>query len=201
MDDPKRGNFTLKKLKHINNGGLHVEFTVSQTVGSETFTKEETVKNTRDPHPDLRNLVDQFKSMLAHTLRFKEALTVTRSKDFKANKDQAKAMERAWEALLDKLDVSGVSLSGQDENRGVIITGKLWTELGPAVALNSPRLKFNGTKYGFEETLEDIVGRLEDEAFEYVFKNKASQLEIFGASDDSENTDEIPDGKMAAAGE
>lgn len=195
MKDPNRKSFLLRKVKRLKSGGLQVDFTVRETAGGETYEREETHKNARDPHPDLLGRLDDFDVMLAVTLRFKELLTVVRSDEFKATKDQNKKAEKAYDWIIQHIDVNGLALSGQDDNRGVIIMGTLKTEAGPNVALNSPRLKFNATTYGFEEALEDRIDQLEEEVYQYIYKGKAAQLDMFSGGDEEEKHD----GKKAAA--
>ena len=194
MKDPLKKDFALAKLKANNGGGLTVNYTVQQVKGSETYNTDLSHKNPREPHPDLMGRLDELKKFLAETLRLKEFLIVGRSSQFSARAKQLEALEAAWQELLESIKVKGISISGKDNNEGVIISGTMKTSQGSVVALNSPRLKFQGNHYGFEEELEEICKAIIEEAYEYVYKGKASQLEMF--SDDGE---EVLDGKALAA--
>ena len=80
---------------------------------------------------------------------------------------------------MNKTTVTGVHLSGQDQNRGVIITGKIQCENGSSNAVNSPRLRFSSEVFGFEEELESEIDHIEDELYLYLHENKKAQLEAF----------------------
>ena len=199
MKNPKDADFSLKKVKLIPGGGLQVVYKVSTDIDGSTYEKEEVTKDTRMPHPDLTKPIDSLLTFLAKTLRFEESLTVVRSKDFAATPKQLKAAEKANKQLLDQMDVTGFALSGKDDNLAVIVTGKLITELKTVVALNSPRIKFNNTTYGFEDVLEDKVDLIKSEVYKYLFDGKKSQLDMFNGT--PESGEEKPSGKDAAAGD
>ena len=101
--------------------------------------------------------------------------------DFKANKKQNETARNFADELLQKIEVRGISLSGQDDNVGVVVTGLLEVLAEQKTAINSPRIKFSNINYGFEEELEDIISRIETEVYAFLFKGKKAQLELFGA--------------------
>ena len=101
--------------------------------------------------------------------------------DFKANKKQNETARNFADELLQKIEVRGISLSGQDDNVGVVVTGLLEVFAGQKTAIISPRIKFSNINYGCEEELEDIISRIETEVYAFLFKGKKAQLELFGA--------------------
>jgi hypothetical protein len=142
----------LKKAKTNKAGGLYVEYSVEHVIGDEVF--ESTVKRNEDipPHPDLTSIFEELKPMLTKVFEYK--------------KDKA------------NVKVIGISFSGSDDTAGAVITGTFKTSGGQKVALNTPRLRYNVTTYGYEEQLEAIHERLEQEVKEYLFEEKKAQLEI-----------------------
>ena len=82
---------------------------------------------------------------------------------------------------MKNIEVRGVSFSGQDDNVGIVLTGLFTVSNGQKTAINSPRLKFNTEKFGFEEELEEIAADIETEVYAFLFKGKKAQLELFGA--------------------
>lgn len=178
-------------MKLINGGGLESEFTVTTMDGSITLPVDQKHKNARDPHPDMTKILDGMLPLLAESLRMKDMLIVGRSKKYKATDAQLKALNRTWEEVLDSMDVTGVSVSGKDDNRGIVIKGEMKTGNGRVVAMNSPRIQFSANTYGFEEALEEMVEELETETWAYTYHGKGAQLEMFA----EEQTDQ----KMAAA--
>ena len=57
------------------------------------------------------------------------------------------------------------------------------------MAINSHRIKFDVTTYGFEEDIEDIVDDLHDEVYAYIWEGKSAQLELFAANGDDDSED------------
>lgn len=185
--------FTLQKVK-TKGQGLEVNFEVEETTGVEVYHDVKNVKSDKTPHPDLKEVLEVCRGFMAEIFYFSILNELRDSNVFGATEEQVKILNEKFSFLKNRITVTGVSISGKEENRGIIITGKLKTETGHETAINSQRIKFNGTKYGFEEDLEDLMTDLEGEVFEYVMNGKQAQLEM--AFDDYE-----VDGKMAAAGE
>lgn len=193
MKDTQLEQFTLQKVK-TKGQGLEVNFEVEETTGVEVYHDVKNVKSDKSPHPDLKEVLDVCRGYMAEIFYFSILNEIRDSNVFNATAAQATILNEKFSYLKNKITVTGVSISGKDENRGIIITGKLKTETGHETAINSQRIKFNGTKYGFEEDLEDLMTDLEGEVFEYVMNGKQAQLEM--AFDD-----DAVDGKMAAAGD
>lgn len=193
MKNTQLEQFTLGKVK-TKGQGLEVNFEVEETTGVEVYHDQKQVKSDKTPHPDLTKYLDVLRGYMAQIYYFSVLNEIRDSKVFMATAKQIKFLDEKFKSLVTKITVTGVSLSGKEDNRGIIITAKLKTETGQEVAINSQRLKYNGTKYGFEEDLENLMTDLEGEVYEYVINGKQAQLEM--AFDD----DQV-DGKMAAAGE
>ena len=115
-------------------------------------------------------------------------LAVIESTDFKANKKQQEFARDYADEVLKNIEVRGVSLSGQDDNVGVILTGLYTVYNNMKTAINSPRIKLSSVSFGFEEELEDILSEIESEVYLFLFKGKRAQLSLFG--EDGEPTPE-----------
>ena len=101
--------------------------------------------------------------------------------EFKATKKQTDIAAAFAKECLDNIEVRGVSLSGQDDNVGVVLTGLFTISNNQKTAINTPRMKYNVEMFGFEEELENIVCDIENEVYEFLFEGKKAQLELFGA--------------------
>lgn len=192
MKETQLEQFTLQKVK-TKGQGLEVSFEVEETTGVEVYHDVKNIKSDKNPHPDLNSILEVLRANMAEIYYFSILIELRDSNVFGATAAQATVLNEKFGYLKNKITITGVSLSGKDENRGIIITGKLKTETGQEVAINSQRIKFNGTKYGFEEDLADLMVDLESEVFEYVINAKQAQLQMAFDNDD--------DHKMAAAGE
>ena len=177
MKKTKLEQFTLQKVK-TKGQGLETSFEVEESNGAEIYHDVKTIKSDKIPTPDLKNILNALRDYIANIFYFSMLKELRDSKIFMANEDQINHLNEKYETLKNKITITGVSISGKDANRGLIITAKLKTETGQEVAINSQRLKFNGTKYGFEEDLENLMIDLEGEVFEYVVNGKQAQLEM-----------------------
>jgi hypothetical protein len=107
--------------------------------------------------------------------------TMMATPEFKATKKQTDIAAEFAEECLDNIEVRGVSLSGQDDNVGVVLTGLFTVSNNQKTAINTPRMKYNVETFGFEEELENIVCDIENEVYEFLFEGKKAQMDLFGA--------------------
>lgn len=178
---PSEKVFALSKVKTLKDGGLDVHYEVTETVGNESYTNKYHVESAKDIHPDLRNCFDRLRPIMGRIFNITSFLTLIETDDFKANKKQQETARNFADEMLKNIEVRGVSFSGQDDNVGVVLTGLFTVSNNQKTAINSPRLKFNTETFGFEEELEEIAADIENEVYEFLFKGKKAQLELFGA--------------------
>lgn len=178
---PSENSFALSKCKILRDGGLDVHYEVTEVIGSESYTNKYHVESAKDIHPDLRNLFVKLRPIMGRVFNITSFLSMIENKEFGPSDNQVKIARDFSEECLKNIDVSGISLSGKDDNVGVVITGILKVSNNPKTAINSPRIKFNSTSFGFEEELNDIVADIESEVYKFLFKNKKAQLELFGS--------------------
>lgn len=181
MAKPTENNFSLEKVKLVNNGGICAHYDVTEVVGGTSYTNHYVVDNGMDVHPDLANLFDDLRPIVARVFNINSFLSFVEDKE---NKIPAKIQEQARAfagELLDCIEVRGVSFSGKDDNVGVVITAIYTTANGLKTCINTPRIKMATISFGFEEELEEIVGKIEREVYAYLFDGKQAQLSLFGA--------------------
>lgn len=179
MKTPSENSFALSKVKTISGGGLDVHFEVEEACGAEVYRENYHLSSSKEIHPDLKKLFDQLKPILARVYHLSFFRSLIETPDFKATKKQQELAEEAFKEVLAKLDVTGISLSGKDNNVGVVLTGTFTADSNQKMAINSHRMKFSDTRYGFEEEMEEIIGNIETEVYAFLFKNKRAQLELF----------------------
>lgn len=179
MRTPSESAFALNKVKMIAGGGLDVHFEVEEVCGAEVYRENYHVESTKEIHPDLRKLFDSLKPIMARVYHLSFFRTLLETPEFKATKKQQEQAEKAFTEVLDRLTVTGVSLSGKDENVGAVLTGTFTADSNQKMAINSHRIKFSDTRYGFEEDMERIIGEIETEVYAFLFKNKKGQVELF----------------------
>lgn len=178
---PSEKAFALSKVKTLKDGGLDVHYEVTETIGNESYTNKYHVESAKDIHSDLRDCFDRLRPIMGRIFNITSFLSMVETPDFKATKKQSELSRDFADEMLKNIKVRGVSLSGQDDNVGVVLTGLLTVSNDQKTAINSPRLKFNTETFGFEEELEAIVADIENEVYAFLFKGKKAQLELFGA--------------------
>lgn len=179
MRVPSENAFLLSKVKVISGGGLDVHFEVEEVCGAEVYRETYHLSSSKEIHPDLKKLFDQLKPIMARVYHLSFFRSLMETPDFKATKKQQELAEEAFKEVLVKLDVTGISLSGKDDNVGVVLTGTFTADSNQKMAINSHRMKFKDERYGFEEEMERIIGEIESEVYQFLFKNQKAQLELF----------------------
>jgi hypothetical protein len=201
--------FSLIKLKLLNNGGVEITYREQNRVGGITNTIDWTTKSSITPHPDLNNKVDELKQFLAKCYDLDSMVILSNSKGLKLKDSDAMKQIKGliadvYNQNLQKIDVTGISLSGEvDEDkdkRSVVITGTKLQHNGTKTALNSPRIKLANTQFNFEAEVQEIVEAIEEEVKEYLFENKKSQPELFDAPKEEKLSKEFIEGKMQKVG-
>lgn len=190
---PKKSSFELSKVKFLKGGGLDVHYNVTEVIDDESYTNKYHVESAKDVHPDLIKLFVRIKPILARVFNITSFLTCISTDDFKANKMQKEIAEDFAKEMMNNIEVRGISLSGKDDNVCVIITGLFTTYNNQKTCINSPRIKLSVESFGFEEELEEIVTEIEEEVYDFLFKGKKAQLELFGQNVNIDDEVEIPE--------
>lgn len=171
----KIDNFTLKKARILDNS-IECEFEENKIVNEEPRVIQHTTKAPYIPHSDLISFRDDLKPFIMQSL----CLTDQYDHDVKYLKGaQKKSATEQHKAMCEKVVITGISISGEDQLRGVIITAKIKNRMGGYTALNSPRVIFSSEKLGFETEVENIVGLIQIEVYKCIFENKSSQQDLF----------------------
>ena len=181
MTKPNPKDFQLEKVKLVNNGGICAHYDVTEVVGGTSYTNHYVVDNGMDVHPDLAGLFEDLRPIVARVFNINSFLSFVEDP---ANKIPEKIQEQARGfagELLNNIEVRGVSFSGKDDNVGVVMTAGYTTANGLKTCINTPRIKMATISFGFEEELEEIVGKIEREVYAYLFDGKQAQLSLFGA--------------------
>lgn len=179
MKTPTENAFFLSKVKIINGGGLDVHFEVEEKCGEEIYRENYHLASSKDIHPDLQKAFDRLKPYLAQVFYLNMFELTVKDEKFKATKAQIEAAKKLTETILASVRVIGVSLSGKDDNVGVVLTGTIISPNNQKMAINTHRMKFSDTLYGFEEDMEQIAGQIEREVYLFLFKNKKAEMELF----------------------
>ncbi len=178
-----RSQFHLRKVKRGDKGGLVIAFDYEMGGNSEIDRiKVKDFESTVEPHPDLTSRIRALLPMLVRTKHYGVLRDIAGESKFAATKKQAEFLEKAYQAIVEKVTATGIAISGTDKI-GVVITGKIETDGGMKSAMNTPRLQLDREVFGFEGELDTLVEELEEEVYNYLYENKKSQLSLFEEHD------------------
>lgn len=173
-------DFNLQKVKLEPKGGLQAVYQLTEVVKGEPTVTDYQVNVARDIHPDLQKLFKDLRSIVGRCIGLTSFLTITDGKELGLKAAEKEIARKYAEGLLQKIDVRGISWSGQDENVGIIITSIYETPNGLKTCINTPRIKIAQTSFSFEEELEEIADAIKEEVYEFLFNGKQAQLSLFG---------------------
>ena len=191
MKNPNKTNFKLNKLKLISGGGLSVEYTLQEVIGADTYQSKQKQDSTKQAHPDLEENLIALAPMVAQVFCFTNARDIAMTPVFKADVLQKEAMAKFVDFIHDKIRITGISISGEEAKRGVVITASFEVDNYQRVAINTPRILLSSESRGFEEKLAGIVDSLESEGYEFIYNSKVANPEIFDYSGEEENEEVI----------
>lgn len=175
-------NFKLKKVKTRSSSGLSVSYEEESRTDNVIKHDEVTRSSDRIPHPDLLKAIEKLDKYLASTHQINAVNALMKSDTLKAEEKKAfkvlkPLLDNLQQKTLENIEVTGISLGGSDRN-SVVITGKTKFNKSGA-AINSPRIRLDSEIWGFEQEILDVINTLEDEVYQYLFKNKQAQLDLF----------------------
>lgn len=180
-----RPAFELIKIKLLkDDAGVFIEYNVKTNDSGATNKDNNAVKCPVVPHPDLIESIKKLDVFLARTNGYLDLKTVIPNMELTG--DQRQTCERLMSNTVRKIRATGLSLSGEDKNFGVVITGKFACDNKIDIAINSPRIVLSRDVFKFEIELSELIDRIIEEAYCYRIEGKRSapQLPLPGESVD-----------------
>ena len=131
------------------------------------------------------DLVNAFKALIPH-LAFLFELKEADGKEF---------LEDMPENIESIVDVSGYSIGGDGDSRGVTLTGKRFLKSNKVLNLNAPFTKFTdeSENYRFQFELEQAIEACDYEVNEYLFNKKWKVVQQELPFEDEQITDVVAD--------
>lgn len=164
MKIPKIEDVELNKVKTLKGGGLEAQWKYSESdEGSEeVFGSKDTKERTRPIHPDLREQLDKMKGMVSRCMDYDK---ITK----KENKEE----------VLERIEITGVSMGGSGDSKGATITFKKKSISGKVKGMSTEFITFTQNVFGFEEELETVCTAIKQEVYEYLYENKTAEPVLF----------------------
>lgn len=173
--------FKLKKVK-FDGKKISIDYeekTVNKKGVAEmlVYTVE---SDSRLPHQDLINGLSMLREPLMRSLRYYDMKDV--ALEF-LGADQKKKVTDKFLDLVNDVEVTGISIGGSNQLKGVVITGKIKNEVTGKSSLNSPRIVFASDKLGYEDIVEQVAEKIGRECYNYVYSNKKAVKDLFDEED------------------
>jgi len=92
-----------------------------------------------------------------------------------------KKINRMIDSITDKIEVYGMVLKGNDNKRAVVIKAKLTHDNNMKTPITSPRILLSGSEMGCEVEIDEIITKMEDEAYEFIVNQKSQQMDLFAS--------------------
>lgn len=187
---PTKENFKMKSIKILNGGGLYVEYNYQYSSHNEAHTVDAKISNTANVHDDLWQLLIKHKpSVLSvEEINYRVMATTLKNLGVDNQKEVSQVVEGMQQDALQKIEVTGIKVSGKDEKKQAVITYKKITGNKKIAGRATTLIQLSGSIYGFEQDLESDIDEISDEVYAYLFEGK------FGDSDQQElNFGEVVD--------
>lgn len=178
-------NIKIKKAKLAKSGTVEAQYT-------DHDGNEITLKGHNKSHPDLRTAFARLIPYFADITEQKEADRIDWG-----------CLESAENVdLLRKIDVTGVSIGGDETNKIVTLTGKRTLFTSRILNLNSPGIEMDSESFewdhvdDFDLALQEVVYEVEQYITERKWEIKQMEIDFEGDPDDpfanADPTDAVP---------
>ena len=170
-------SITIKKAK-LKGRRLTLDYFRSVEGGSDTIS----VKCANQVHPDLPAAMDKLIPHFILLCELPESTSL--AIDLMANRiDEVNISE------FPKIQVTGFSIGGDNENEGLTIIGSRLLEKGKSLNINSPFTKYDHEDYQYADELSLAIQEIENEIREFLNgKISNKQLDMFDSA--NENADD-----------
>lgn len=151
--------------------------TIEHSIDGGPIPKYPKVPCKGEPHPDFQNLMLELRKYAAIKIGLLEPWNVILDNcDGNLELGQIGADGKA--AAIEKVKVTGLSIGGEDELRGVTLKCYLKFSKKGGTGMSIGKIHFEGTEWKFEEELEELIERVRVEVYNYLILSKKAQQEI-----------------------
>ena len=180
--EPKQSDFNLKSIKILNGGGLYVEYNYQFSSHNESHTIDAKISNSANVHDDLWALLKKQKPnvLTVEEINYRMMATTLEKMGIDNQKEVSQVVEGMQQDALQKIEITGIKISGKDEKKQSVITYKKITGNKKIAGRATTLIQLSGSVYGFEQELESDLEEITTEVYAYLFEGK------FGDSDQQE---------------
>lgn len=139
------------------------------------------------PHQDLVDIKNSLKKYLLMAYGIQQAHE--RAMGY-AMKGKIESIENDLLDFYQKVEVTRISIAGEKQLRGVVISGKIKSFNDSKIALNTPRIVFSSDKLGFEEDVEAAIEGINQEIWLMMTEGKRAAASLFDGHEEEELEEE-----------
>lgn len=165
------------KLKKNGTDGAEVIYSYLYGIGGATFIRKITHLDDCPVHEDVNKLTHRMNRIVAAIEGYDYARKLLKIPGYEATDNQMKLIEGTVQAMVDKVQVSGVSFSKKKKSEGVIISYLKYDESELSTGHATAWIDMEDSVYGIEEDLLDITTELKNEALKYIAGEKYASFE------------------------
>ncbi len=154
-------NFEVRHLKLNSKGGLVIDW-FDLTQKNDLLS----VDSDSVPHEDLKNKLDELKSVFAESLGLLKGWDFARENNRK-NEEKLKEAIRGYNEEINRCNVTGFTLT----EKGIKISGSLDCD-GVKIGLASPLVKFDSDESDMGLDAKGIVDSLTKEVWSFIYAGK-----------------------------
>lgn len=173
-------DFELKKVKFNSKKGLEIDwFDLNQS--NDLYSVDSDSK----PSEDYYEAISSLKEVFAYVLGLNNAWDFAREHNRK-NDEVLKKTITFWHEQIENVTISGLTVIGAKESKGIKISGTLQTDLG-TIAITSPVIRFDSE---ITNSVEEVImigdlaecafKEIEKEVWSFIYKGKKGG-ELFGS--------------------
>lgn len=175
-----RDQFQMNSIK-ITAKSVHMTGIETRMVNGKPEKVKVDLKAGYAPHKDLIEFRDRLKPHLADAFQIRDMYN--EAEKYITDKGKKAKLKTCMESTMMDIEVTKVSLSGSEQLRGAIITGRILSYNDAKCAMNTPRITFSSDNLGIEKDVEKVVQLIEAEAFKYFYEGKTSDETLFNQGD------------------
>jgi len=165
--------FKLKKVILLDGGGVSATFHEKYTAKKEEYWIEKTIKSTIPRHPDLDKVIKQLSIHVASL--YGVGGLINAKEETALSKEQRKALKIYTESI----NITSVTFTGEEDTFGATISATKEVFTDKSIKLTTPTIVFSEEQYAKSLDVGGICITLIDEVYEYLFKHKYAQLDLF----------------------
>jgi hypothetical protein len=194
MKTPDLKEVKLKSVKVKKNGGLEAELVWLYSSGNEAYMRKLKVDDEAPVHDDLLSILKQQKAriLLIEEYNYRNMAKLLEKLEI----NNTAMIEQVAEGLnieaMQKIEVTGFKLSGDEERLRVIVTYKKQSGNKKISGRATPLIELEAEIWGFEQDMLEDMAEVKKEVYLYAFKAKHSgtdQLVIW--SDEPEEEENL----------